>query len=115
MRGWCAAAGRSLSLNIRSGMSVWTKKLRTTRAGIWQWQFDKPWDWRAGVLQQAVGTPEGPDGCVIKGNISSGGERIYHMPFHQYYGRTRIDERRGERWFCNEHEAQQAGWRRALR
>jgi hypothetical protein len=66
-------------------------------------------------LQQAVDAPESSDGCVIKGNISSSGERIYHMPFHQHYGRTRIDERKGERWFCNEDEAQAAGWRRALR
>jgi hypothetical protein len=51
----------------------------------------------------------------IKGNISRSGERIYHMPFHQHYGRTRLDENKGERWFCTEDEAQAAGWRRALR
>jgi hypothetical protein len=87
---------------------------RSNRAGMWQWSFDKPWDWRAGVLQEAAGKDKGADGCIIKGNISRRGERIYHMPFQQHYGRTKIDENKGERWFCNEKEAQAAGWRRAL-
>lgn len=51
--------------------------------------------------------------CRIKGNISWGGERIYHVPGQEYYAETRIDLGRGERWFCSEDEARQAGWRRA--
>jgi hypothetical protein len=53
--------------------------------------------------------------CNIKGNISSGGERIYHVPGQKYYGGTSISARRGERWFCSEAEAREAGWRRARR
>lgn len=53
-------------------------------------------------------------GCVIKGNISvTSGERIYHMPSQEYYDATRIDFSKGERWFCSESEARQAGWRKA--
>jgi len=52
--------------------------------------------------------------CAIKGNISGNG-RIYHLPGQEHYDRTGIDERRGERWFCSEAEAQAAGWRRARR
>lgn len=73
----------------------------------------KPWEWRAGVLETVQPLAAGE--CVIKGNISRKGERIYHMPFHAFYGRTQIDESGGERMFCNEGEAQVAGWRRALR
>jgi endonuclease YncB( thermonuclease family) len=51
--------------------------------------------------------------CVIKGNISSNGERIYHVPGQRYYDKTQIDESRGERWFCTEQEAVSAGWRKA--
>jgi hypothetical protein len=51
-------------------------------------------------------------GCDIKGNISDNG-RIYHLPGGAYYARTRIDESRGERWFCSESEARTAGWRPA--
>lgn len=51
--------------------------------------------------------------CRIKGNISSGGERIYHMPGQDYYDITLIRPEYGERWFCSEAEALAAGWRRS--
>jgi hypothetical protein len=53
-----------------------------------------------------------PKGCLIKGNINGKGERIYHPPGCRYYAATKIDPARGERWFCSESEASQAGWRR---
>ncbi len=59
------------------------------------------------------GAPNGR--CAIKGNISSGGARIYHVPGQRFYGPTRISPARGERWFCSEDEALASGWRRALR
>jgi endonuclease YncB( thermonuclease family) len=49
-------------------------------------------------------------GCRIKGNISQSG-RIYHVPGSPSYDQTRIDESKGERWFCTEAEARAAGWR----
>jgi micrococcal nuclease len=52
--------------------------------------------------------------CDIKGNISTSGEKIYHLPGCGSYTKTKIDEDRGERWFCSEKEAQEAGWRKAL-
>jgi micrococcal nuclease len=53
---------------------------------------------------------------VIKGNISqSTGEKIYHVPGGEFYGKTVIDEAAGERWFCTEQEAVAAGWRRSKR
>ncbi len=64
--------------------------------------------------QGAAVAQTAPAGCVIKGNISANG-RIYHLPGQEHYDRTRIDEARGERWFCSEAEAQAAGWRRARR
>lgn len=51
--------------------------------------------------------------CVIKGNINSSGEKIYHLPGCGSYEKTKIDEVRGERWFCSEPEALAALWRRA--
>lgn len=63
-------------------------------------------------------TSDGEDGgdgldCVIKGNISSSGEKIYHLPGCQSYSKTVISEEAGERWFCSENEALGAGWRKA--
>jgi endonuclease YncB( thermonuclease family) len=125
--GECSTDGQSLNARmVRDGWALafvkysdryiaQEKEARAARSGIWQWQFAKPWDWRAGILEEAADTPRGADGCLIKGNINRRGDRIYHMPFHQHYSRTRIDENAGERWFCSEEDAQAAGWRRALR
>ncbi len=51
--------------------------------------------------------------CLIKGNISTSGEKIYHLPGCGSYDKTAIDEAKGKKWFCSETEAQQAGWRKA--
>ncbi len=49
---------------------------------------------------------------MIKGNISqTTGEKIYHKPGDRYYKATVIDASKGERWFCTDKEAQDAGWR----
>jgi hypothetical protein len=37
--------------------------------------------------------------CVIKGNISNTGEKIYHLPGQRFYDETTIDTSKGERWF----------------
>lgn len=53
--------------------------------------------------------------CVIKGNISSPKkEKIYHLPTCASYKQTVIDTAAGERWFCSEKDALDAGWRKAL-
>lgn len=51
--------------------------------------------------------------CDIKGNISSSGEKIYHVSGQQYYDKTEINESKGEKMFCSEFEAQNAGWRKS--
>ena len=51
--------------------------------------------------------------CTIKGNISSSG-KIYHMISCGSYAKTVIDETKGEKMFCSEKEALDAGWRKAL-
>ena len=54
-----------------------------------------------------------PEGCNIKGNINSSGDKIFHLPGCGSYERTKIDESNDEHWFCTEDEAVQAGWRKA--
>jgi endonuclease/exonuclease/phosphatase family metal-dependent hydrolase len=49
----------------------------------------------------------------IKGNISSDGKRLYHLPECPSYDDTKIDTAEGERWFATEAEAVAAGWRKA--
>lgn len=78
--------------------------------GVWQAETETPWDYRErrwSFALQAV-----PDGrCPIKGNINRDGERIYHAPWSPWYERTKVNTQQGERWFCDEAEADAAGWR----
>jgi len=83
------------------------------KTGIWAGRFINPSRWRRGD-RLAVESAKEPaaTSCQIKGNISRSGERTYHVPGGRDYGPTRIDESKGERWFCSEDEARKAGWRR---
>ncbi|MBP0724668.1 thermonuclease family protein [Bacillus sp. RG28] len=57
-------------------------------------------------------TPSSNQQCkkVIKGNITSSGKKIYHVPGGQYYQITKP-----EQTFCTEEEAQKAGYRKSMR
>jgi endonuclease YncB( thermonuclease family) len=104
---------------------------REAQRGLWRGAFIAPWDWRGrsretiilGALSvpvsaqaqllapaSAAGAPS-PE-CVIKGNVNSRGERIFHLPGSRDYGKINMDKA-GKRWFCSEEEAIAAGWRRA--
>ena len=110
---WMVAQGWALAYRHHSRDYVSEERAaRSARRGIWRGEFVAPWDWRRDRRQEsAARRPE----CRIKGNIGSGGKRIYHLPGGKYYERTRINPARGERWFCSESEARAAGWRRARR
>lgn len=86
------------------------KAAQITGAGLWSGSFQTPADWRA--AQRAPQPEQVTGGCNIKGNISASGQ-IYHQPHNRDYAATRIDESRGERWFCTPAEAEAAGWRPA--
>ncbi|MFO1147848.1 MAG: thermonuclease family protein [Alsobacter sp.] len=107
---------------------------RQAGAGLWSGAFVAPWDWRhrnektvilgarsIPVAAQArllapVSATGAPDAaCLIKGNVTKAGERIYHLPGQHYYAATRMNKGLGERWFCSEDEARAAGWRKAQR
>jgi hypothetical protein len=51
--------------------------------------------------------------AAIKGNISSGGKKLYHLPSCPSYAHTQIDTSKGERFFSTEAEAVAAGWQKA--
>ncbi|WP_017729326.1 thermonuclease family protein [Halalkalibacterium ligniniphilum] len=64
------------------------------------------------VIEQANGqedsshTEAQEQGCDIKGNINSRGEKIFHTPDSPWYEQTKQ-----EAWFCTEEEAIEAGFR----
>ena len=85
------------------------REAKAAKVGIWglsETQQMPPWEWR-----RSGGTEGAPEGCLIKGNINSKGTKIYHAPGSSSYGATKINESKGERWFCSEEQARQAGWR----
>lgn len=59
--------------------------------------------------------PSTPPCQDIKGNISSSGEMIYHLPDGAYYDQVKIDESKGEKFFCSEEEAAAEGFRKSSR
>jgi len=133
----CSVGGASVSAwMVREGWAVAYREYsqdfvadeaaaRAAKRGIWRSVFIVPWEWRAqrragggvadaGPVISPSPSSESPRrGCDIKGNINRKGERIYHVPGGRSYAKTLIDSTRGERWFCSEAEAQDAGWRRA--
>ena len=118
----CYVAGEDLNANlVRRGLawafvkysSIYSEEERDARAaqaGVWQGDNIAPWDYRHNRWQTVEATA--PGGCAIKGNVSSRG-KIYHVPWSAWYDKVTVDERRGERWFCNEADAVAAGWRPA--
>lgn len=94
------------------------KQAAIAQRGLWAMQVQDPAAFRregATAPQASTAAQQGTNGCMIKGNISAKGERIYHMPGQRDYARTRINTAQGEKWFCSAAEARQAGWRPALR
>lgn len=120
--GDCQAGGIDLSGALIDAGQAWAYRehsdkyaeqedaSRLKRLGIWSGENRPPWEYRADRwARAAAASPRA--GCPIKGNISGSGERIYHTPWSSVYGRTKIDEAKGERWFCDEAEAVAEGWR----
>ena len=85
-------------------------KARAAKRGMWRGLFVKPWEWRRGVRLSSTNQQSPATGCLIKGNISKSG-KIYHVPGSRWYDATKIDEGKGERWFCGVEDAVRAGWR----
>lgn len=95
---------------------VWALVLTGIAAGLYSIEADAP-------STRGAPFPDSPNvrslkssssgWCTIKGNVSTTGERIYHVPGQTYYAATVINPRKGERWFCFEWQARLAGWRKA--
>ena len=119
LNAWMVAEGWALAYRQFSTAYIEQENsANKAHKGIWRGRFIAPWDWRHGKRDtllgaRTVGTPSGQ--CLIKGNISSSGERIYHVPGGEFYDRTVINTAKGERWFCSEAEARAAGWRPSRR
>lgn len=84
------------------------REARNGKLGLWKSNSDRPAEHRAKVWEEAKRSA--PDGCPIKG-VVSGEAKTYVAPWSPNYDRTKVRASKGERWFCSESEARQAGWR----
>jgi endonuclease YncB( thermonuclease family) len=88
---------------------------RTAKTGIWKSASVPPWLFREKLWTEAQRAA--PEGCPIKAE-SSGGEKVFHMPWGPGYQRVRIAKselaRGSKMWFCTEREAREAGYRPAV-
>lgn len=83
---------------------------RDAKRGLWAGRFVPPADWRRGVRLAPLPAAQR---CRIKGDIGPDGRRLYYPPNHPGYDQVKIDPSAGERWFCTEVEAMEAGWKLA--
>jgi len=104
--------------------------------GIWGSTFVPPWEWRKGKRlpneHEFTGSlhPTEPlpwkgleqtflhlkkaehAACMVKGEITSTGQRYYYSPLDPEYPSIAISPEKGERYFCGDEEARHAGWKR---
>ncbi len=66
---------------------------------------------KLGIYSPLCRTTQSTSDCLIKGNIRNG-EKIYHLPSCFNYDQVIIDESFGDKWFCSENEAREAGFRK---
>lgn len=81
---------------------------RNAKSGVWSGEIERPSAYRAKRWEEAKRAA--PEGCPIKGQVASGA-RVYVLPWSSSYERIKIRASRGERWFCSEKEAIEAGWK----
>ncbi len=85
---------------------------RDNHRGLWNGQAERPETFRTAAWEAA--REKAPESCPIKGRVTSRGKaKLYIMPWMNGYESISIRTSRGERWFCSEEDARQAGWRPA--
>ncbi|AWM06084.1 thermonuclease family protein [Bradyrhizobium symbiodeficiens] len=105
---------------------------REQKRGLWSGAFVAPWEWRHRsnstvilgsvavpvqaqrmlMAPAAVAEPPSPN-CVIKGNLKSAHQCIYHVPGGRFYDRLSMDRNSSRRWFCSVADAEAAGCRKS--
>ena len=105
MNPWLQAVGR-LTITMVLYISPHRKVLNWASVGFWAGQFIDPSIYRKQNSQDARAEQKfsfskgGDSQCIIKGNINSSGEKIYHTPWgSKNYNRTKVSVKEGERWF----------------
>lgn len=106
--GFARASSYPPDVKYQDRFSAAEREAREANRGLWNSNACKV----QGVQFNIQPSPSGD--CTIKGNISfESKDKIYHLPSCPYYATTSINLDQGEKYFCSEAEAVQAGWRKA--
>ena len=95
----------------RDLLSSAQQEAREKERGLWgdSCEYTAEYESAASLREQGSAPPNSE--CTIKGNISEKGYgRLYFVEGCPNYSRIKIDERKGEQWFCSESEAQKSGF-----
>lgn len=116
-QGYAHASSYPPDIKYQDQFNQAQNEARNNNKGLWGSTCDTPTTQSTGSNSVTTGSggskQPSSSSCLIKGNISSSGERIYHMPNQRFYDKTVIDGSKGEKWFCSENEAIGAGWRKS--
>ncbi len=83
------------------------EEAKAAGTGVWQGDVVRPQEWRDQTWEEAK--RNAPDGCPIKG-IARASSSTYVMPWTRGYANKTPRPDRGDRWFCSESEARDAGF-----
>ncbi len=120
----CTADGKDIATDLVRGGHVFSaasfiggyssdeSAAKSSKAGIWNGESERPSEYRNKAWDLAK--KSSPDGCPIKGSVTSTG-KIYVLPWANGYTRTTVRTNKGERWFCSEADATSAGFKMAER
>lgn len=92
------------------------RKAREEKLGMWLecGYLEKEEKEKVLSLREKDTGPEDPS-CTIKGNISEKGYGMnYFIEGCPNYNRIKIDSRKGEKYFCSEEEAKEAGFTKSV-
>lgn len=95
-----------------NGLGIYTSTKTEEREKINQ-AVESARNKKLGIFSQVCSQTENIDNpkCNIKGNIGkSNREKYYHLPQCAEYNRTVVELHLGEKWFCSEKEAVEAGY-----
>jgi len=90
------------------------RKAREERVGLWSSECNYFDEYKDAKSLREKGSEPPSKNCTIKGNISEKGYgKLYFLEGCPNYSRVKVDERKGEAWFCSEVAAQKAGFKRS--
>ena len=82
-------------------------KAKSEKRGFWRDEVETPWAFRKRRISAAA--KAAPNSCPFKGVLLNDRKTLI-APWSPWYAETKIQQARGDRWFCSEKQAVSKGW-----